>query len=366
MQILAGSKHLSVHIVSAHDVAGREHLVLLAKSTWSIPEPGQRPQPLPPQPLVEADLYVGEPGLSAMRYGSDLARFKPRCDVLFDAMAHAPEGRPVRELVVGFRLGQLRKLINVHGPRQWSRRLGGYSIGRAEPFLAMPLHYGMAFGGTRVWQRDDETLTEALLSNPAGLGWAGPRTLDQLDGSAAPSLEVPNEPIERPDGPYRPIALSAVGRHWQPRAGYAGTYDARWRRETFPFLPEDFDERFHQCAPEDQQIDYPRGGEEVVLLNLIKDRSEVRFRLPQLDRVPMRVLRDDYRIEKLNPVVDTLFFETEESRFSAVWRASLPLRRGVHEVQAVAFSQLAQERLNRLASGDSNCPGCGASVSQGG
>lgn len=358
MQIIEPPRHLDVSVFTSPDPLGRDHLVMVAKASWSIPEPGQRPVPLPPCPVAEVDLYVGEPGLSAMRYGSDLARFKPRCDVLFDALAHAPEGRPVRDLVVGFRLGALKKLVQVHGPRHWTRWLGSYAMGKAEPFLAMPLHFGMAFGGTRHYQSGDKALNEVLPTNPAGLGWGGAHTLDDLDGEPAPSLEAPNEPVQRPDGRHAPVALGAIGRHFQPRMGYAGTYDERWRREVFPFLPDDFDEHFHLCAPEDQQIDYPRGGEEVVLLNLLKDRPEARFRLPRFDRLPMRVLRRDYRIEALRPVVDTLYFEPEERRFSAVWRASSPLRRGIHEIEAVAFSVPAQERLEQMARGQSGCVGC--------
>ncbi|MFC4161714.1 DUF2169 family type VI secretion system accessory protein [Chitinimonas lacunae] len=362
MQVVIGSRHLAVQTFPALDVSGREHLVVAAKATWQIPEPGQRPLPLPPQELLPVDRFVGEPGLSAPLYGCDLLRFKPRCDVLFDACAHAPGQQPVRELVVGFRLGSLKKLLNVHGPRVWRRRLGGYSLSRGEPFVSMPLHYGMAFGGTRAWQQGDTTLSEALLANPSGIGWAGPHTLEQLDGAPAPSLEAVHEPVERPDGRHAPIALSAIGRHWPPRLAYAGTYDEHWQREIFPFLPEDFDERFHQCAPEDQQIDYPRGGEEVVLLNLLKGRSEVRFRLPNLTAVPVRVLRTDYTTEKIFPPVDTLFFETEENRFSAVWRVSLPIQRRLQEIDTVAVGQIDPHWWNEKTVGSVGCATCGETV----
>lgn len=365
MQVVVASRHLAAQAFPALDVSGREHLVIAVKATWQIPKPGQRPAPLPPQELAAADAFVGEPGLSAPLYGCDLVRFKPRCDVLFDAAAHAPDGEPVRELIAGFRLGQLKKLVNVHGPRVWRSRLGGYGLSRAEPFLSMPLHFGLGFGGTRQWRQGDRVLSEALLANPDGVGWAGPHTRDDLDGAPGPNLEAPNQAIERPDGDYPPAGLSAVGRHWQQRQRYAGTYDEHWQREVFPFLPEDFDERYHQSAPEDQQIDYPRGREEVVLLNLLKGRSEARFRLPDFGRLPIRVLRADYSTETLEPVIDTLFFETEEGRFSAVWRASLPIRRRIQEIDTVAVGLVDESWWHAKIAGPVGCATCGGAVQLG-
>ncbi|NHZ66942.1 DUF2169 domain-containing protein [Massilia sp. CCM 8694] len=64
--------------------------------------------------------------------------------------------------------------------------------------------------------------------------------------------------MSSPAGNYKAVALSAIGRHWEPRSQYVGTYDKHWEEEVFPSLPEDFDEQHYQCAPEDQQIAYPK------------------------------------------------------------------------------------------------------------
>lgn len=109
MEVLVGSKHLSVDVSCALDVTGREHLVVIAKGTFQIPAPGQRPRPLSPQTIEQADVFLGAPENTAMLYGSDMVRFKPRCDVLFNANAHAPEGQPVQELNVVWQVGPLRK-----------------------------------------------------------------------------------------------------------------------------------------------------------------------------------------------------------------------------------------------------------------
>ena len=65
-------------------------------------------------------------------------------------------------------------------------------------------------------------------------------------------------------------------------------------------------------------MDYPCGGEQVVLRNMMLGRADVRFALPKLDGMQVRALRNDYSSETLAAVVDTLYFEPEEQRFSAV------------------------------------------------
>lgn len=360
MDIVVGTKFLAAAVSTALDVSGREHLVIVAKATWQIPAAGQRARPIAPLPLAYTDEFHGEPGLSPMRYGADFARFKPRCDVLFDAVAHAPDGEPVRGLRAGFRVGTLQKEIKVLGPRRWKREPGRFVASAPEPFTEMPLHYGFAYGGTRPFVKDGQELADALLQNPDGIGWGGPNTLDQLDGAPAPSLESFDDPVSSPDGAHAPVALGAVVRHAASRAQYAGTYDAKWRAEVFPFLPEDFDERYHQCAPLDQQIDYPRGGEPVGLLNLVRGRREVHFQLPRFEAIKVRVLRTDYSVDLPDCVVDTLYFEPEHGRFSAVWRASTPIRRRIQEFDTIAIGPVDEAWWQNKAMGiEGGCTNCG-------
>lgn len=361
MQLHIGSKHLAADVAVALDGDGREHLVVVAKATWSIPEPGQRPRPLPPQPLVMTDEFYGQPGESAMRYGADMVRFKPRCDVLFDACAHSPTGEPVTQMLAGFEVGGLRKLVRVHGPRQWRRQQSSWRLTAAEPFVTQPLHHGLALGGSREFEHNGQRLTEAHLHNPAGSGWAGAQTQAQLDGEAAPQLEHPDEPVTKPDAPLLPCALSAIGRHWLPRKQFAGTYDEAWQRDVFPLLPLDFDEQFHQCAPLDQQMSYPQGGEAVRLIHLVPGRPDVSFKLPNLP-LPVRVLRNDYTRETPEPVVDTLFFEPEQRRFNVVWRATVPIHRRIQEFMAVAIGPVdkAWWTAKSLGLDEVGCPGCQA------
>ncbi len=361
MELVCDSPWLACAISVALDVAGREHLVVVAKATWSIPDLGERPRPLPPQPLAYVDDYYGAPGESAMRCGDDFARHKPRCDVIFDACAHVPDGHPHKQLGVGLRVGPINKRLRISGPRRWIKRFGGYALSEPEPFLSMPLHYGMAFGGSRAYQQRGEELFETLLANPVGLGWAGAKSRGRMNDEPAPCIEAWDVLVERPDGRYPPAALSAIGRHWQPRIDYAGSYDEEWRETRCPFLPEDFDEQFHQCAPPDQQIPYPRGGESVQFVHLLPHARELIFKLPPLDRVGVRILRTDYSTEAPEAQVDTLFFETEAGRFSAVWRASTPIRRHIQEFDTIVVGPVDEQwwQARTLGIDGGGCVGCG-------
>ncbi|WP_068638488.1 DUF2169 family type VI secretion system accessory protein [Thauera butanivorans] len=362
MELVCLSKHLDVALSTALDVTGREHLVVVAKATWRIPEPGQRPRPLSPCPLVVSDEYYGAPGESAMRYGDDFVRHKPRCDLLFDACAHAPDQRPLKYLEAEVRIGAWHKTVCVTGNRQWQRGVLGLTPSEPAPFTTLPLHHGHAFGGMRHYQDGKHVHCEAFEHNLAGIGWGGPKTWHTLAGEPIANLHAPGKPIKKPnDDALMPTALSAIARHWAPRNQYGGTYDDAWRRELAPFLPEDFDERFFQCAPTDQQIPYPAGGETVTLTHLLPRHPTLSFTLPRFDALRVRILRTDYSTEILSPPVDTLFFETEAGRFSAVWRASTPIRRRIHEFDTVAVGNVdpAWWDARRLGLDGVGCPGCG-------
>lgn len=360
MQIVSASRNQAVALTTTQDARGREYLVVVAKATWSIPLPGQRPRPLEPQPLSHTDQFLGEPGLSPQRYGDDFARHKARCDVLFDSCAHVPGGRSATALAVSVQVDNMLKRIKVQGPRTWKKRLGTYDASSPAAFTQMPLHYGFAFGGTHPYtDRKGRELVDTFLDNPQGVGWAGPHTLDAAADAPLPSLEDFADPILHPTGRHRAHALSAIPRNWPQRIAHAGTYDKAWHDTQFPFLPEDFDERYYQCAPTDQQIDYPQGGEEVRLTHLLAEHPNLHFHLPDL-RNTVRILRTDYSVESPPIVVDTLFFETEAARFSAVWRACTPIRRRVQEFDTIALGPVDPEWWQAKTLGiEGGCAGCG-------
>lgn len=355
MEIINGSR-LIVDAHMATDSAGRRYLVAQAKATYRIPAVGVAyPRLADPQlPLLNADVFEGAPGESGLIFEADHAWFKPRCDVLVHAAAHAPGGQPVKQLDVGFRVGSCVRTARVIGNRHWRRSLVGLVPSEPQPFVSMPISYGRAFGGTRV----HDGMPQPYAANPIGCGFGDAPGDASLVDTPVPNLEEPGAPISNPREHYQPISFGPVGRSWAGRVEFGGTYDQHWMDEIFPLLPEDFDPRFFQAAPGTQQIDYPTGGEEVAFLHLHPTRPEIRFTLPYLN-LSMVVLDQHRQVHKLEPVVDTLSFDLEADVFTVVWRARHPLKRSLAEVDAFAAGSLCKRWWQARVQGTNDC-GCGS------
>jgi hypothetical protein len=329
---------------------GRELLVVVVKGTFTIPKnPKEEPQLAEEQvPLVEADVFTGEPGLSAPLYESDYAPRKPRCDILLNGSAYAPGGKPTERVTVSLRVGSWKKSYDVVGNRYWKRGVLTVTATDPEPFTVMPISYDNAFGGVDRSQ-EDPARHRWYPTNHAGVGYHEYLDAAFIDGKPLPNTEETGRRITDPRGKYRPMAFGPIGRAWQPRPKYAGTYDQKWLGEVSPFLPNDFDERYYQAAPPDQQMDYPRGGEDVVLMNLMPV-SPVAFNLPRLS-MPIEFTRRDWERQEMNAVIDTVTIEPDLRHFQVAWRTSLPLRRNIFEVRSIVAGRKSAGWYRARASG---------------
>lgn len=324
----------------ALDKEGYEHVVVVVKGTFTLPKQGETPKLADEQvPLVDADLFTGEPGHSATLVECDYAMEKPRCDVLLNGAAYAPGGRPVERIAVGLQVGVWRKSFVVWGNREWRRAGVGYTPSAPKPFGCMQISYDNAFGGTDVRMRDPAQ-HGTYLPNPVGRGWHKHIYPELVNGAPVSNTEELRDPVRDPGGKYRPMAFGAIGRGWPSRIRHAGTYDQNWIDNVFPFLPADFDTHYFQCAPEDQQVAPPEGGEPVVMINLTADgRRE--FALPSVD-IPIVFFRRRADREETKGTLDTLVFEPEAERFNIVWRANLKLERDIFEVSQVAVGHMSR------------------------
>ena len=339
--------------------SGREHLVVAVKGTFAFPEV---PEALPPlaeeqAPLAVADSFTGEPGFSAPLYEADYAFRKPRCDVLLNGSAYAPGGKPAERVQAGLKVGSLVKSFNVLGDRVWQASGLGIGAGAPQPFEVMPLTYDRAFGG--VDQRHpDESKHAAFLPNPVGRGFHAVVEKDFVDGTPLPNTEAAKHPVTAPDKPYAPMSFGPVGRGWEPRYKLAGTYDDAWLDEVFPFLPADFDEAYYQAAPADQQIPYPRGGEDVALLNLTPE-GRTAFKLPRVE-VPVVFFRKGGGREEKEALLDTILIEPEARRLQLTWRSSLPLKRDIFEIAQVLTGRMSRAWWRARELGKTYYPSLGA------
>jgi hypothetical protein len=327
----------------ATDKAGRESLVVVAKGTYGIPDQPHRATELLAEqmPLVTTDIFTGEPGFSASKYEIDFAPRKPRCDVLLNGSCYAPGGRPASSVEVTMKVGSLTKSFRVVGHRTYHAGFLSYTVGMSKPFVVMPLSYNNAYGGVDR-TNEDPAKHQWYSLNHVGVGFHPKARDKELDGKLLPNTEELSDPVKKPNGRYKPMAFGPIGRAWQQRIRWAGTYDQKWQDDTFPFLPLDFDERYFQCAPESQQMDYLTGGEDVVLINLTPGGRTI-FKLPAL-RESVDFFFKNCRKRRMLGVVDTLILEPDLGRFTLSLRVSLPLRRNLHEVSSVVLGQvLVQE-----------------------
>lgn len=335
MELINGTGMLAGYTMGM-DPDAREYAVVVVKGTFTIPKDGEPCELAPEQvPIVEADTFTGEPGFSATIYESDYALRKPRCDVLLNGSAYAPGGRPATRVRVAMHVGSMSKAFDVIGDSTWKRGFFSMSPRRPEPFTVMPITYDRAYGGV-----DDSNPKKvaAFLPNPVGVGYHKKRKQAAIVGLPVPNTMEVGRPVTSVTGKYRPMSFGPIGRSWPSRIRHAGTYDDEWTDNVFPFLPKDFDERYYQCAPPEQQIDYPKGGEDVELLNLTPE-GRTRFRLPELE-VPVEFTDEFWKRAEIRACLDTILIDADKRRTALVWRASTPVRRGLGSIRQVVIGRM--------------------------
>ncbi|HEX8705644.1 MAG TPA: DUF2169 domain-containing protein [Myxococcaceae bacterium] len=298
----------------ARDKAGVHWWLVAVKATFNIASGGRLVlADEQPPPLLMPE-YFGEPGLSSLRYDSDLLAAKPGTDVLLLAHAHAPHGKPAESVPVALRIGQFQKILLVHGERAYSRGLTGMTMTRPRPFTRSPIRYESAFGGIDLSDPDPKKhgIDER---NPIGRGFA--RRTALLAGKPAHTIEYPSgDPATTGPAGFGPIDPS-----WLPRRRLAGTYDARWEQSRKPLLPDDFDPAFALSAPADQRTEKPlAGGERIELVNMTPE-GVLRFDLPRISLG--FTTRIGTRRERHGARLTLVLVEPEERRLTLVWQSAL-------------------------------------------
>lgn len=338
---LINSTRMTAGYSVAVEPSGRELLVVVVKGTFVLPQPGEPVRLHEEQlPLVMADTFSGAPGASAPLSEVDFAPRKLACDVLLTGSAHAPAGRLVTRQRVELRVGAMHKSFDVVGNRVWQAGLAGISASEPEHFSTLPVSYDVAFGGVDQHSQDAGE-HDAYVDNPVGRGWHKHLKNAWVDGTPLPNTQEAGEAVKFPGDRYRPMALGPLGRGWPARARFAGTYDDRWMAETFPFLPADFDERYYQAAPLDQQLALPREPLPVVLSGFTPDgRRE--FTLPHFE-APVHLFPKGGGREEHTAALDTITFEPDAGRLTMSWRLCRPLKKNIHEIGQVMVGKKGRE-----------------------
>ena len=313
------------------DKQGVHQWLVAVRATYAIGAGGKLKLLDEQPPPALAPEYRGEPGKSSLAFDSDLLAYKPTTDVVLDASAHAPRGKPATTVPVSLRVGELEKVLVVHGPRVYYKGAGGLTTTAPRAFETQRITYEAAFGGYDTTPPDPRK-HRLDARNPVGRGIAA--APDHLEHQPAHTIEYPSGNASK----LGPAGFGPIDRAWSPRLELAGTYDAAWEKSKKPLLPDDYDERFALCAPVDQRSPkHLRGGETITLVNMTPDGA-LRFDLPKLFFT--FATRFGRRIEEHSSHLTTVFVETDKLRVSVVWQTALTVPgRQVEQLDETAISQ---------------------------
>lgn len=316
------------------DVADQTFHVIVARQTFDLNKITDDDMPALAQtqePLCVEDQYYGEPETSSLIQESDLAPYKPNCDLLFNhVIAYAPDNKPRKSWPIAVQVGDWHKELSVVGSRYLEPSvLAGWVLSEPDACLEVPVRYEYAWGGTcrlPLTAKSNEAAEQywGFSENPVGRGYAHSEWLkkSKVADVDAPQIEVYKQPFKVKNAlkqEYPVVGLGAISRWWQPRLQFAGTYDEQWRRTRWPRLPEDFEFNYWNCAPEEQQIPYPVGGEQVVLSGITPE-GQLSFKLPKEPIMLLLHLNAGFPLlKRMN--TDTVIFNLATMQLSIVQRA---------------------------------------------
>lgn len=298
------------------DKRGAHLWIVAVKATFTIRDTGTLELADEQKPPVLAPEYHGEPGKSSLRLDSDLLSPKPCTDVLADAHAHAPRGRPAERVQVSMRVGELYKTLLVYGNRVYYKGglSGGLTTTQAQPFESRPIRYEWAYGGMDTIDPDPRK-HRIDARNPIGVGFAVDP--EHLQHKPAPAVEYASGDVAE----VGPAGFGAIDPAWSPRRELAGTYDEAWEKNRKPLLAEDYQELYGSCAPGDQRAaQHLRGGERVELVNMTP-AGLLRFELPKIYltfSTQFGAKREEHRSR-----MTALILEPEKMSASLVWQSVL-------------------------------------------
>jgi len=310
----------------AADEDGRPLLVPIVKATFTIDPDGVLTIAEKQKPVSSAGQFYGEPAVSSYKYEPETAFFKPATDVVLVGSAWARPG-PATQVDVSLRAGPLFKRARVIGDRYWMKSLVGPLMTNPEPFECIPLIYERAFGGRDATGRSEP-------SNPIGRGFCSSQSLLE-DSAPLPNVEDPAKLIASVNDRPAPVGFGFISPGWQPRAGFAGTYDETWAADRMPLLPKDFDRRFFNAASVGLIAPRYFNGDEFISVENASPHGTVSFGLPGIPPPECRVQVTGKHDAIVQTNLDTVIINTDEDLLILIWRGYLPVPNGPHDVVSI-------------------------------
>ena len=277
---------------------------------------------------VLAPEFLGDPATSSLKYDSDFQLTKPTTDVILHGHAYAPGQTPTTQIDVGLRVADITKSLRVTGVRKYEKGLAGLGMSPPEPFVRSPIRYERSRGGTEPQPPANPQRSKIDMHNPVGAG------LVPAPGAMAPSIEYADR-----RSTSHPPGFGPIPAHWQPRVSHGGTYDEAWQKHRMPLYPQDLDDRFFLCSPEDQRPKhFLRGGERVDLANLTPS-GRLSLLLPRVAFRFETTFRGRASVTHRGSL-HTIILEPDEPRVVLVWHTAIQAHADVYRLQTTYISQL--------------------------
>lgn len=273
----------------------------------------------------------------------DFPAWDARFDVILLGQAHAPGGRPVREMSVGLSVGETRRELVVTGDRTWIGEGAAARVSDPTPFTSMPLTYARAFGGSAEVLIDRASPVDMSdPRNPAGKGWDVSAAVKTLTESikpppgyptwekgprALPNLEHPHARILRwedqpPAACWATLPLESATHALRSvdQSQLQNLDPARYVHPLAPFHGM----LFHRAADEWVLPQKPAPNCKVVLDGLLRERPHLELTLPA-PSVKLDVsVGDDSAALSVSPQMLVLL--PEALKFYVVYRVMFRMR----------------------------------------
>lgn len=326
----------------AGDNRGGEFGVVIVKATYAPGLDGRLEVAEEQAPLLFTDASHGAVNVSSVWHPSDLVPYKPRTDILVNAVARALGGVPAASWLAGVRVSRggaavVEKRVRVTGPRRWepdwARTLSdeeraewtrhraafrGWRLSDPAPVAEVALRYELAFGGTPQAGTDAEGRPVFADDpyNPIGCGWLHPEGSDHTQAHPAPQILGADEVLDEPYTLRRPHTLGPIPCAWEPRLPLAGTYDQGWLDEIWPDWPPDYDFAYHNAAHPDLICPgHLVGDEHIQLAGLTGDARPVHLDLPG-EALAVAFAEPGGAVEVRPMVLDTVLLDVAAPRWA--------------------------------------------------
>ena len=315
MEVINSTPYAMERVV-IFDRHGNETLLVTLKATYDFFNGGTQ-LASEQRPVVQADDYLGDELTTSIRVATDFLPPRPSTGVTLFGEAVSTQG-PVKSMQVGVRVGDLSCRAIVMGDR-----IGFGQLNNPQPFETMPLIWENSYGGFDN-SHSDPAKHDALQDNPIGKGFLASSSKLDPDEVPLPNIEDPDAPLEGPRSGGKAVGFCPIPPAWLARRQYAGTYDDTWQKERMPLLPEDFDERFLQCAPPALTAPGYLSGQETVTLLGMTEEGRLDFQLAtQPPAVGVRL----HKTGKLShPNLESIHIDTIARQVCCTWKSAINIQ----------------------------------------